>query len=331
MTSSSPSSPAADPTVTQPPEQVRHSAAVVFHPGGALGDLILTWPLLRTLATRGRTTLITAPSRGMLTQHARVCAAANSEAAWASALWQPAIPCAPAGDVQRVISFSHDPTWLVNAARAFPRANITPVIGPADRNACLALALAHGATDDQITPARVVAPTSPPVIHIGAGAESKRVPLDAWLHLARPSGAALLAGEVESARLTPHEHAAFLRAGGTFIDSLTDLADRIHAAPWFAGADSGPAHLAAQLGVPTVAVFGHTDPASWAPIGHTVAAVRAPDRRAAADLEADWVTSRVTRALAALVGDSPLDGESDIVLVRSRAQPRTDGDRSSVG
>jgi ADP-heptose:LPS heptosyltransferase len=37
-------------------------------------------------------------------------------------------------------------------------------------------------------------------------------------------------------------------------------------------------HLAAALGVPTVAVFGPTDPARWAPRGRgRVKIVRAPD------------------------------------------------------
>jgi hypothetical protein len=36
------------------------------------------------------------------------------------------------------------------------------------------------------------------------------------------------------------------------------------------GNDSGPTHLAAAVGCPTVAVFGPTDPLVWAPVGPRV-------------------------------------------------------------
>ena len=45
----------------------------------------------------------------------------------------------------------------------------------------------------------------------------------------------------------------------------------------FVGCDTGPTHLAAQLGVPTIALFGPTDPAVWAPVGPRVRVI-APER-----------------------------------------------------
>lgn len=41
----------------------------------------------------------------------------------------------------------------------------------------------------------------------------------------------------------------------------------------FVGNDSGPTHLAAMLGVPTVAVFGPTDPSARVPVGQHVRVV----------------------------------------------------------
>jgi heptosyltransferase-2 len=38
--------------------------------------------------------------------------------------------------------------------------------------------------------------------------------------------------------------------------------------------DTGPAHLAAAVGAPVLAVLGPTDPAQWAPWGPTVEVVR---------------------------------------------------------
>jgi ADP-heptose:LPS heptosyltransferase len=41
------------------------------------------------------------------------------------------------------------------------------------------------------------------------------------------------------------------------------------------GNDSGVSHLAAAIGVPTIAVFGPTNPAVWAPLGPRAAACKA--------------------------------------------------------
>jgi ADP-heptose:LPS heptosyltransferase len=46
---------------------------------------------------------------------------------------------------------------------------------------------------------------------------------------------------------------------------LTDVKSLIAGASLFVGNDSGPAHVAAALGVPVVALFGPSDPAIWAP------------------------------------------------------------------
>ncbi|MXX75510.1 MAG: glycosyltransferase family 9 protein [Holophagales bacterium] len=55
---------------------------------------------------------------------------------------------------------------------------------------------------------------------------------------------------------------------------LRELATLLRRAALFLGCDSGPAHLAAALGVPCVSVFGPTDPARNGPYGPRSAAVR---------------------------------------------------------
>ena len=57
---------------------------------------------------------------------------------------------------------------------------------------------------------------------------------------------------------------------------LTALAGVLVQARFFLGHDSGVTHLAALLGVRTVAVFGPTDPDRWAPLGDHVTIVRGP-------------------------------------------------------
>jgi len=44
----------------------------------------------------------------------------------------------------------------------------------------------------------------------------------------------------------------------------------------YVGNDSGVSHLAAWLGLPSVVVFGPSDPVRWRPIGENVEVVRPP-------------------------------------------------------
>lgn len=52
--------------------------------------------------------------------------------------------------------------------------------------------------------------------------------------------------------------------------SVRALAELLAGATLYVGNDSGVSHLAALLGVPTVVLFGATDPARWAPRGERV-------------------------------------------------------------
>ncbi len=52
-----------------------------------------------------------------------------------------------------------------------------------------------------------------------------------------------------------------------------ELASELAGGAAFVGNDSGPAHLAGLLGLPTVAVFGPTAPEVWAPCGPRAHAV----------------------------------------------------------
>jgi ADP-heptose:LPS heptosyltransferase len=63
--------------------------------------------------------------------------------------------------------------------------------------------------------------------------------------------------------------------------------------------DTGVAHLAAAAGVPTLALFGPTDPTTWAPVGPRVETVRSADGTMAG-LE----TGRVDAAVERLRGGS---------------------------
>jgi ADP-heptose:LPS heptosyltransferase len=90
--------------------------------------------------------------------------------------------------------------------------------------------------------------------------------------------------------------------------SLVGLASVIEGCRAFIGNDSGITHMAAALGVPTVAIFGPTDPGRWAPRGKHVAVVRRevpcapcpPEKSAACDDVACLEGVRVADVLAGL-------------------------------
>jgi heptosyltransferase-3 len=61
------------------------------------------------------------------------------------------------------------------------------------------------------------------------------------------------------------------------IPDLFDLARFLAGARAYIGNDSGITHLAAAVGIPTIALFGPTDPAVWAPRGKAVRVIHAPN------------------------------------------------------
>ena len=60
----------------------------------------------------------------------------------------------------------------------------------------------------------------------------------------------------------------------------------------FLGNDSGISHLAAAGGTRTLALFGPTDPAQWAPVGRAVLTLR-PASADLADLQVDGVVDQL--------------------------------------
>jgi heptosyltransferase-3 len=69
----------------------------------------------------------------------------------------------------------------------------------------------------------------------------------------------------------PEEHLP----GAIYIPDIFDLARFLAGARAYIGNDSGITHLAAAVGTPTVALFGPTDPAIWAPRGKFVKVIHA--------------------------------------------------------
>jgi ADP-heptose:LPS heptosyltransferase len=80
--------------------------------------------------------------------------------------------------------------------------------------------------------------------------------------------------------LGPAEEGMRLPAGARAWRSLPlpGLAAALAACALFVGNDSGTTHLAAACGCPTLALFGPTDPAAWAPRGRAARVLASRDR-----------------------------------------------------
>jgi heptosyltransferase III len=139
----------------------------------------------------------------------------------------------------------------------------------------------------------------PLAIHPGSGSPRKNWPVERFLETARRARAEgwspfALLGEADEA-LAPA-----VRTFGPELPvceglDLPGVAGRLAGAAAYLGNDSGISHLAAALGVPSLCLFGPTDPDRWAPRGRRVRCVRAPD--------GDWSAldpDLVLRGLAAL-------------------------------
>ncbi len=102
-----------------------------------------------------------------------------------------------------------------------------------------------------------------PVLRWGPGEESRA---EAILNLSKNSSSS-------SSSLSSSSASSLILAPPTTPASTARLAAR---AALFVGTDSGPTHLAAAAGTPTLALFGPTDPARFGPVGPRAAALRVP-------------------------------------------------------
>jgi heptosyltransferase-3 len=118
-------------------------------------------------------------------------------------------------------------------------------------------------------------------IHPGSGSEKKNWAVENWIELARQllnSGAAsllIVGGEADGARIETLKRVLPQdRIEVAFNVPLPGLAERLAGCSLFVGHDSGITHLAAAVGVPVIAVWGETSEGVWAPKGDRAFLVR---------------------------------------------------------
>ena len=121
-------------------------------------------------------------------------------------------------------------------------------------------------------------------IHPGSGGAQKCWPATSFVavieHLwQRGYSILLLAGPADHERVSCIQSSLSSPSQARMLDVLIDaplvvVAEHLQQCSCYLGNDSGITHLAAMLGIPTIALFGPSDPAIWRPLGSHVEVIQ---------------------------------------------------------
>jgi len=272
---------------------------------GAIGDTLLTFPVLRALQAQYAHSHITFVGNASVLPLALAFGVAEEASDYEHVQWSELFSTrgihAPALQdlLQRIdsaICWLYDPEGLVEhnlhmagvrqviVAPARPQGNLHIVeymaqtIGLSKPVETLTRFTLPG--PGTIYPGKVVA------IHPGSGSANKCWPahhfaaIIEWLWNLTAQGypVLLLSGPADQEsinnvlrRLAPREPAMLERM---INEPLLAVASQLQQCRCYLGNDSGITHLAALLGIPTIALFGPSDPATWRPVGPEVVVIR---------------------------------------------------------
>lgn len=280
--------------------------------GGAIGDFILTLPAIRLLRDHLPETPIEILGYRQIVALAEQRFYANAtrciEYGPLAGFFHPRATLDPElsryfSGFQQVISYLYDPDELF--AGCLRRAGVknlliaSPKVGPGshaahqlaapleqlalwleDPSACVFPSPADLSAAERLLPAH----RGPLLaLHPGSGGAQKNWPLEHWQELilaiekrAPFDHILLIGGESDADRLTALR--GLLPGKLTVLENLPlpILAAALSRCALFVGHDSGISHLAAAVGIPTVLLFGPTDPAVWAPTNPGTTVVPAP-------------------------------------------------------
>lgn len=269
--------------------------------GGALGDFLLTLPVLRALReTSAHLEMLGYPSFVELAREGGLVHAGRSieygpmAGFFARGAVQDPALRAYFGSFDVVLSYLYDPDGIfagnlqATGARRIVQGPHKPE-GSAhaiDELAAPLQELGVACVEKGIRLSLPAAAARQPVIalHPGSGSRTKNWIAANWHELAGKIltayphvQLAIIGGEADQAEL---ESLADLRRNDRveFWEnlSLPALARNLGAVGGYLGHDTGISHLAAVLGVPSLLLFGPTDPAVWAPPHGFVQVLRAP-------------------------------------------------------
>jgi heptosyltransferase III len=268
--------------------------------GGALGDLILTLPLLRELRNSYQdvaTELWGIFPQARLAKPAFVDRVERLDAAELAPLFvtskMPPMVRSRLEAFDLAIILLSDPDATI--ARNLATAGVKRVIGGSCRTRpgvhavyqFAAMLDQLGLTLHDPVPRLSVGPnlnnSSCLGFHLGSGSAIKNWPIDCWIALIeRLDGLfddfLLVGGEADNELVREFCSRCRIRRLRSLLNAnLSQLSRALHECRLFVGHDTGVTHLAAAVGTPTVALFGATDPTVWAPLGEHVRVVRSPN------------------------------------------------------
>lgn len=258
---------------------------------GALGDWALILPVIRAL--RGLTAFVAPWSRAKLTaQLIPTVEPFNIESpAWAALHVDGTAGRVDARTTQllrkvrTLISFvsGKDDPWAQNIRNLAPQAHLVlidpnppPGWGGHVGDWHLFQLQQQGLRITPQQPPTLINPHGPIVLHPGSGSPKKCWPVDRFESLLdrlsdHGCPTRVLLGEVELETWPSSLLDRWLNVyGAQAVDSLESLHSALQTAGLFVGNDAGPTHLAAQIGLPTLALFGPTDATRWSPRGPRV-------------------------------------------------------------
>ena len=269
---------------------------------GALGDFVLCWPLVLALGRlhpQSRIIIVTHASKGALAEAALRVESADIELGWHALFAE--------DDVKLV----DRPAKLVEGAHAvysfISRAEAIRKLAPEAQVVALEPRPPQDYTKhasqfllEQLAPAPAVRSAveqilksihlrgistgrshdGDVIVHPGSGSREKCWPLERFLKVIERlrrnrREVRVLLGEVERERFSEREirsleAAANVQCPPTYLE----LFNQLRTGSLFIGNDSGPGHLAGIMGLPSVILFGPSNPAVWRPMGPRVKTLR---------------------------------------------------------
>jgi hypothetical protein len=144
----------------------------------------------------------------------------------------------------------------------------------------------------------------PIIIHPGSGGVQKCWYLDNFLAIAsmlakRGLEAVFVLGPAEQERFGKATTAKIGEVARTLSNlPLTDVLAVLSSARGYIGNDSGITHLASALGLPTIAVFGPTEPGVYGPVGPAVTVLQSRESNFAEAVSKDLQQEAVDKLLA---------------------------------
>ncbi len=127
-----------------------------------------------------------------------------------------------------------------------------------------------------VVPSHTTIPHTSIAIHPGSGGKHKCWPVPSFAaliqHLWQQSiPVLLLGGPADHERIETLRQSLPIPPTNTLIDApLLEVAETLRMCRGYVGNDSGITHLAAMTGIPTIALFGPSDPTVWRPLGSKV-------------------------------------------------------------